>query len=89
MIIYKATKKNEPIDEEPKTWQTLLVQTVAFLVIVGLGAILGALVCLIFALSIPFIASNGLDGFSSVLNNNITYLTAFGAVLFALMLIIE
>ena len=87
MVIYKATKKDEPLYKEPKTWQILIVQVVAFIVIVSIGAILGALICFNFALLISLVTGNGLDGFSLVLNNNLTYFSAFGGVLFALMLL--
>ena len=89
MIIYKATKEKGTIDEEPKNGQTIIIETIVFITIVALGAVLGATVSVIFALIITFISGNGFDGFSLFLNNNLTCFTAFGAVLFALMLIIE
>ena len=89
MIIYKETQKDEALYKEPKSWQILIVQVVAFLVIVGIGAIVGALICFNFALLITVVTGNGFEKFSVVLNNNLTYFSAFGAVLFALMLIIE
>ena len=85
--IYKASQKKEAIEKEPKTGQTIIVEALAFIAIVFLGAFLGVIITILFALFITFIAGNGFEGFSLILNNNIMAFASFGAILFALIMI--